>query len=268
MGNVSATTVALLRAETAVPELIETAAGQVVAFSARRPMATRATEDSSLVLPIDGSLLLAVADGAGGHSLGGEASEAAIAALTDTLYRSPTVDAAMISEAFASASAAVLRLGHEAITTLVVALITDGQVRTWHCGDSTALLTGQRGRRKLRTIDHTPPGLRAGEGRMSFDDVHYDAERHLLVSALGIEPLHIEHSGPVRLAARDTLVLASDGLFDNLLDGEIAELVRKGPLLASVTALAERAMQRMRRANGDESGKPDDLTVLVFRPRR
>lgn len=268
MTQLTDTAVALLRAETAVPELIEIAAGQVVAFATRRPQANRPTEDSSLVLPINGNLLLAVADGAGGHSLGGEASEAAIAALTDRLYREPAIDGALISEAFAAASSAVLRLGREAITTLVVALVANGEVRTWHCGDSTALLTGQRGRRKLRTIDHTPPGLRAGEGTLSFDDVHLDAERHLLVSALGIEPLHIEHTGPVRLASRDTLVLASDGLFDNLLDGEIADLVRKGPLLGSVRALTDRALQRMRRSNGDVSGKPDDLSLLVFRPRK
>jgi PPM family protein phosphatase len=267
MADVVESAVALLRAETEQPEVIETALGQVVLFSARRPGAQRPTEDSSLVLPLDGALLLAVADGAGGHELGGEASEAAIAVITEELYRSPSIDGAKVSQAFAAASAAVLRLGHEAITTLVVALIDHASVRTWHCGDSTALLMGQRGKRKLRTIDHTPPGLRAGEGTISFDDVHRDNQRHLLVTALGIEPLQIEHSGPVPLARRDTLLVASDGLFDNLLDGEIVEHLRKGPLAKGVAAMTERALQRMRRSNGDSTGKPDDLSLLVFRPR-
>lgn len=267
MADVVESAVALLRAETEHPETIETALGQVVVFATRRPGAQRPTEDSSLVLPLDGALLLAIADGAGGHELGGEASEAAIAALTETLYRTTSIDGTKVSQAFAAASAAVLRLGREAITTLLVALVDRISVRTWHCGDSTALLTGQRGKRKLRTIDHTPPGLRAGEGTISFDDVHHDGERHLLVTALGIEPLQIEHSGPVPIAPRDTLVLASDGLFDNLLDGEIVQHVRKGPLAAGVAAMTERALQRMRRSNGDTTGKPDDLSVLAFRPR-
>ena len=49
----------------------------------------------------------------------------------------------------------------------------------------------------------------------------------------------------MEMAPRDTLVLASDGLFDNLLPSEIVEFVRSGPLDQAVSDLAEEAQRRM-----------------------
>jgi serine/threonine protein phosphatase PrpC len=76
--------------------------------------------------------------------------------------------------------------------------------------------------------------------------------------------------GPaIRMAARDTLVLASDGLLDNLLPSEIVELVRTGRLEHAVAQLAAVAQERMN-AHADTDGtlpsKPDDLTIIAYRP--
>jgi serine/threonine protein phosphatase PrpC len=70
------------------------------------------------------------------------------------------------------------------------------------------------------------------------------------------------------IAQRDTLMLMSDGVTDNLTPGEIIDTVRTGPLAAAATALLERAQQRMTAPTGDELSKPDDATVVLFRPRR
>jgi serine/threonine protein phosphatase PrpC len=73
---------------------------------------------------------------------------------------------------------------------------------------------------------------------------------------------------PLTLAAHDTVVLGSDGLFDNLRLAEIVDHVRVGPLGAAATRLREAASDRMAREQAGEPSKPDDLTFVLDRPGR
>jgi serine/threonine protein phosphatase PrpC len=78
--------------------------------------------------------------------------------------------------------------------------------------------------------------------------------------------MRIEIGPFVDMAPRDTLLLASDGLLDNLLPDEIVEFVRSGPLDLAVGALVAEAQRRMAAVpNGTEPCKPDDLTVIAYR---
>jgi serine/threonine protein phosphatase PrpC len=77
--------------------------------------------------------------------------------------------------------------------------------------------------------------------------------------------MKIEIGPSVLLAPRDTVLLASDGVFDNLHMAEAIECVRKGTLEDAAGRLATSAKNRM---NGDERtqpSKPDDLTFILFR---
>jgi serine/threonine protein phosphatase PrpC len=78
--------------------------------------------------------------------------------------------------------------------------------------------------------------------------------------------MRIEIGPPIEMAPRDTLLIASDGLFDNLLPDEIIEAVRTGPLEDAIGGLIETAQQRMAAQQGNAPCKPDDLTVIAYRP--
>jgi hypothetical protein len=60
--------------------------------------------------------------------------------------------------------------------------------------------------------------------------------------------------------------LASDGLFDNFYVEEIVARIRKGPLPGAVCRLAHDARQRMTEPADGQPSKPDDLTIIAFRP--
>jgi serine/threonine protein phosphatase PrpC len=62
------------------------------------------------------------------------------------------------------------------------------------------------------------------------------------------------------------VILATDGLPDNLHTEEIVELIRKGPIERLPKALADLARHRMKNPGNDHPSKPDDLTFIVFRP--
>ena len=91
----------------------------------------------------------------------------------------------------------------------------------------------------------------------------------VLFNVIGSPDMRVEIGPALQLCVRDTVLLASDGLFDNLFIDEIVDSIRVGPLAEAADRLVERVGKRMC-GNGasDQPCKPDDLTVVLFRRRR
>ena len=77
--------------------------------------------------------------------------------------------------------------------------------------------------------------------------------------------MRVEMGPGVRLNPRDTVLLASDGLTDNVHSHEITELVRKGPLADAIRSMTGLARRRMTVETMHQPSKPDDLSVILFR---
>lgn len=242
--------------------------GTVAAFSDVRPGAERPNEDSAAVVPLAGEgVVLAIADGAGGHRSGADASRTAIEQLVQAVQRDRDRSLrTRVLDGFEAANASVRALGVGALTTLAVVTVVERELRAHHVGDSTVLVTGQRGRIKLQTIDHTPVGYAVEAGVLDESEAMVHEERHLLTNVLGSEDMRIDIGPSRQLGVRDTVVLGSDGLFDNLTIDEIVQITRIGSLDERTAQLVALAAQRMDPETEGPHGKPDDLTVLVYRP--
>ena len=94
--------------------------------------------------------------------------------------------------------------------------------------------------------------------------LHHE-ERHLVSNFIGTPDMRIDMGTGIRLNPRDTILLASDGLTDNLHAHEIRELIRKGPLLEAVRSMVGLATRRMTVETMHQPSKPDDLSVILFR---
>jgi serine/threonine protein phosphatase PrpC len=91
----------------------------------------------------------------------------------------------------------------------------------------------------------------------------------VLFNVVGSAEMRVEVGPALQLAVYDTVLLASDGLFDNLYTDEIVDTIRSGPLAAAADRLVARVQARMQRQGAaHQPCKPDDLTVVLFRPRR
>ena len=77
--------------------------------------------------------------------------------------------------------------------------------------------------------------------------------------------MSIDIATPVELRARDTVLLASDGLTDNVHYAEIVERIRKGPLEQAASLVVDLAQRRMTVNHTKQPSKPDDLSLIVFR---
>lgn len=260
----------ILQADMTAAEQRSFVAGTVTALSAPRPEPGHVNEDAAGILSCpDGKLIVAVADGMGGHVAGEQASRIAIESVLDCVEKSPGEMRDAILAGFDTADRRIATDYAGAGTTLVVAAVENGTFRTFHCGDAAAIATGGRGRIKHRTIDHSPVGYALESGLMTPEEAMTHADRHIVSSYVGSGEMRVEMSHSVRLRPRDTIVLASDGLFDNLLDTEVAAMAYKGPVEKAAASLLAETRQRMdRAAAGSGSGKPDDLTIAIFRPSR
>ena len=223
-------------------------------------------EDACAVFVSDNDMLVAIADGAGSYIDGDLASSLALAELSRSLEKASAGNVRQhVLEGFEQAHLKLLKRRGNAATTLLVGGFFADCVRSYHCDDSGMLIVGGRGRIKQRTVPHSPTGYALEAGLMDESTALLHEERNLVNHLLGHLPLSIEVGGAVELSPRDTVVLASDGLFDNLYADEIATLACSGNIASACANLAELATERM---NGSDAAMPsssDDLTIALVR---
>jgi PPM family protein phosphatase len=215
-----------------------------------------------------GQVLVAVADGMGGHKAGEVASALAIESLRRTLR---AADPATSAEDLLTRGAL---LGNRTIgdaasadvdkegmgTTLVCALLdADGVAVVANVGDSRAYVVAS-GTASLVTVDHTWVNQQVQSGLMSEPDARVSPFRNLLTRTLGNAPqVEVDVFPPLRLEAGDALVLVSDGVTGYLDEADFAAVLRAAP---GAQAAAERLV-----AEAVHRGGADNATAVVVRHR-
>lgn len=246
--------------------------GQVAVYSRKSPDKDGPNEDAALVSALgEGRGVLAVADGMGGAPAGERAAACALEQLDTAISKGTGAGKDLrdsILDGFERANRSVNAIGLGAGTTLAVLEIDGNRVRSYHVGDSQLLLVGQRGKLKHQSLSHSPIGYAVEAGVMDEEEAIVHEDRHLISNAIGMPDMKIEIGSVLELATRDTLVLASDGLFDNLRIEEITEAIRVGSLREACARLEAQCRKRMLAEDETQPGKPDDLTFLLFRPHR
>lgn len=268
-----------IEGDTSTPLELDLGVGRVVAFLRRSPERPQRNEDSLGVWQIGPQhVVLAVADGMGGAPAGGAASRLVMRSLdvvlrqqVESIAANGTARAALM-DGIELASGQIQEMGVGAASTVVLAEICasgDGAltVRCTHVGDSQLVHCGQRGVVRFRSISDSPVGYAVEAGVLDEDAALTHADRHLVSNVVGTPDMQI-HVGPrLPFRPRDTVVLASDGLWDNLAVDDVVSHVRAGPLPRVGQHLVQ-AVTRAMSGHGSAPGKPDDLAFLVFRRSR
>ncbi len=253
-------------------ELNSFAGGMASIFTAKSPHRESVNQDAAAVLPFGTEAgVLVVADGVGGLPAGAAASAVAVRAidrsLGEAVHEGSDLRGAIIN-GIEEANRELAERGGGAATTLAAVEIQGASIRPYHVGDSQILLMGQRGKIKLLTKPHSPVGYAVEAGILDEEQAMHHAERHVISNAIGSPEMYIEIGSAMEMARRDTLVVASDGLFDNLHIEEIVGICRKGQLAESGRDLARRCRERMLDPREGQPSKPDDLSFILFRRGR
>jgi serine/threonine protein phosphatase PrpC len=251
------------------PRRLRVGGGEAVVLSRRCPGGSGPNQDAAAVVSVGAYRgVLLVADGLGGRPEGAAAAARAVRCLQEALRAAGSAEdlRGAILDGVEAANQAVMELGVGAGTTLAIAECEGRTLRPYHVGDSAIWVVGQRGRLKLQTISHSPVGYALESGLLDEEEALHHDERHVISNVVGGADMRIEVGSRLPLAARDTVLLGTDGLFDNLAAGEIVEIVRKGPLAGAARSLAQTCARRMSAPAEGRPSKPDDHTFIVFRP--
>lgn len=248
-------------------EVWSVAGGEAAVYSAGAP-GGRTNQDAAAIVRIDDeTALLAVADGVGGERGGARAAELAVATLAEAVRGHHPGESLRVAvlDGIEAANRAVQAAPGGGLTTLAALSVERGVVRPYHVGDSAIHVFGQKGKMKLQTVSHSPVGFGLEAGLLDEAEAMHHRDRHVVSNVLGVDDMRIEVGAKRTLALRDTAVIASDGLFDNLHSDEIVDMARAGRLDDAARALAREAGERMRTPSSERPSKPDDLTLIVFR---
>jgi serine/threonine protein phosphatase PrpC len=255
-------------------QAIACASGTAFAFSRTSPTKDTPNEDAAAVFNLwDGTAVLVVADGVGGMKAGHKASSSAIRAIRRSLKkaREGTDLRRFILDGIERANENILRNAAGSATTVAIVEICDGFMRPYHVGDSIVLQVGSRGQIKWSALSHAPLSYAVESGLMSEAAAMVHPERNIISNIVGDREMRIEIGPRRKLAKTDTIVVASDGLCDNLSTKEIADFARRSPLAERTQQMIAETRNRMYLAIEGRSelegvpGKPDDLTLVVYR---
>jgi len=259
----------LLREEQSGIFLQKDALWEACAYSRRSPFKESFNEDAVGIIRVDDeTAVFAISDGCGGMRGGEQASSIALQVLADSIERNesgPDRLRVAILDGIEQANIAVQDLRIGAACTIAVVEYHRGTIRPYHVGDSMILVTGVRGRIRYQSVSHSPVGFAVESGMLAADDAMHHEDRHLVSNVVGDARMRIEIGPSLTLSPRDTVVIASDGLFDNLSILEVVDGLRKGKLPLAVGTVTELAYQRMLGIR-DQPCKPDDLSVIAIRP--
>jgi serine/threonine protein phosphatase PrpC len=243
--------------------------GTVVAYSDRSPDKETENEDTVAAIPYGpDAVVLVVADGVGGLPGGKRASETAVTKLAESLHLAVTETMLLrtaILNGIEAANQSVLDIGNGSATTMTVVTIEGVIARTYQVGDSEAIIVGQRGRIKSQTMAHSPTGFAVEAGFLDKREALHHEERHLVSNFIGTNDMRIDIGPAVKLRPRDTVLLASDGLTDNIQIDDVINIMRKGPLVKALESMIRLAHHRMINESKLQPSKPDDLSVILFR---
>lgn len=238
----------------------------------RRPAKPTANEDCAGIVKIDDMVFLMVADGLGGLPQGAAASNQLIQYLSDqlTLETPDNCEKTNVAVRTAIMSANELILAHDdgRATTLSMVAISAGVLYPFHVGDSFSLVCDQQGKTKLLTVPHSPVGEDQANGLLSETEAMLHPERHLVSNVIGSRSMHLGVGDKLELGHLDTILVSSDGLFDNLYIAEIVAIIRAGPLPEAAAALLNKTTERMEKwgyGTEDTPSHPDDMAFILYR---
>ena len=226
-------------------------------------------EDSVLIVhKNEKEVLLAIADGMGGHSAGEVASNIAISYLgkhfNESFHNMSKLDAAtwlrdsvteINKEIFAHERSHPESKGMG--TTLVKALVTENYILFGNIGDSSGFVMKDGHLHKV-TYDHTLVNLLVSAGELTEEEAKDHPKKNVLMKALGAnDPIDIDiFDCDMEI---DEILLSSDGL-TNMLDVEQIERVLLGE-----GDIEDKVIKLIRKANN--RGGTDNISVAYLQVR-
>ncbi|MGB0387587.1 MAG: Stp1/IreP family PP2C-type Ser/Thr phosphatase [Ardenticatenaceae bacterium] len=207
-------------------------------------------------------LLYIVADGMGGAAGGDLASRMAVELTLNKYYQDNELDVQKsLSKAVQAANEKIYERGHSDPaswgmgTTIVAAVIYRNELNMLNVGDSRAYLLRRKQIRQIST-DHSLVQEQVRAGLITQEEAEVHPRRNVLSRNLGYAPEARPSFARATLRKRDMILLCSDGLWGQMSDEEMADMLQKHEPQVAADALVDLANER---------GGPDNISLMIIR---
>jgi PPM family protein phosphatase len=242
-----------------------------VSYFTQKGFEKNRNDDALLIYPINPhTLVLAIVDGVGSAAHGDKAALFFLSQLKSALSQTTgktdleqlrTIILNTLIRAHEELSALP---GH--LTTATLCVLHHDTMQVYQVGDSGLMLCGQRGKLKYHTTFQSPVGYALASGLFTQAQANAHPENHFVTHLLGAgENTNIEMSTPMHLAPYDSILLATDGLFDNVVFTDLAEQIRKGEHQTVSGQLTEMVQTQKNSLSGKHFKKDDDISFILCR---
>ena len=205
--------------------------------------------------------LFGVCDGAGGHPNAADASY--IVGETILQYaRTHRPEDFQIIDLIESANRKVIESFPEAYTTLSLCFIHGEEIRSYSVGDSEVQYINQNSEVLYNNIPHSPVGHAVEAGLLDQEESLDHNERYVVNNLIGDEVLRIEACTKFKLDKTHTVIVGSDGIFDNLSHDQLSTILGAKSFSAKYKELSDYCLGR------DETWrKDDDVSFIVLQQK-
>lgn len=224
--------------------------------------------------------LFVVCDGMGGHNAGEIASEMGVKVFASEFIKqllavkttgsneddqqdSPVNIQEMLGIALKTANQAIFSFSEadkesEGMgATIIAALITGDDIYVTQAGDSRCYIINSRETQQIGK-DHSLVQELVDAGMLKQEEARFHPKKNVLSRVLGYYNDVEADTYHSKLYDGDCILLCSDGLWDMLGDSEITSTVVTAPT-------PQKACEQLV-ADANESGGPDNITVIVIKP--
>lgn len=211
--------------------------------------------------PREGSTLLIVADGMGGHRGGATASRLAASEIARRYAESTAPDPRLaLLSSFLEANEVILAQSQQSQdlrgmgTTCSALLVIGNKAFTAHVGDSRVYRI-REGQIEQLTDDHSLVATMVREGLLTSEEAEVHPRRNVLQRSVGVaSDLEVDVSDAFELREGDRFLLCSDGLHGLVKPEELTAEIGAHPPAEAVQRLVDMALER---------GAPDNVTAIV-----
>ena len=182
-------------------------------------------------------LLLAVADGMGGHAKGEEASKIALNAIARTVIPelfNDTPFTELLEKGIQNANQDILDYTAKYPessgmgTTSVCAVVKGNEVHLANVGDSRAYVVSDDEIRGV-TKDHSYVQALVDEGKITQAEAREHPKKNIITKAVGISPSVEADKSILTLGSDESLLLCCDGVIAHLPDEDIHKIINDSP---------------------------------------
>ena len=226
-------------------------------------------QDAYLVLeqPSEKVVILAVADGLGGHNAGEIASSTLVKEMKEKFEKINIIDGQQIQEqviieVIKEINSMIYEMGNEDVnlskmgTTLCLSIIANRQAYIFHVGDSRAYIINEKEILQL-TRDHSLVEQLILQGEISREEAEAYPNKNVITRAIGTdEEIEVDYY-QCELKSGDTILLCTDGLTNEVEVEEIKNIINEYSCKEAAEVLIEKA---------NEYGGHDNITVIVYKP--